>query len=180
MGRKKPRKNEGLDVVARETAKVPRVAFERERGVIGVTGEKGFYHIASMSGGDEDRARNELATFEALCDAGVSVNMIKYHAHSVSFVLDKKDRKKAEQVIRGQGFPCRVEGPMGILTIHASNMRELTGVMVAASEALMEVGAEIVQLGDSHRAVYILLPEEKLDEAVEVVQRGFGVGGDSV
>ena len=179
MARAKTRKNEALDVVARETAKVPRVAFERERGVIGVTGEKGFYHIAAMTGGDADRAQNELRAFRALADAGVSVTMIKYHAHSVSFVLRSRDRRRAEEVIKGCGFGCRLEGPMGILTIHAANMRELTGVMVTASEALIKVGAEIVQLGDSHRAVYILLPEARLDEAVEAARRGFGVGGDT-
>jgi aspartate kinase len=179
MGRRNASKTEGLDHVAVETEKIPRVALERERGIIGVTGEKGYYHVASMSGGDEDRATKERATFNALSQAGVSVTMIKYHAHSVSFVLRKQDCEKAEQVIKRLGFATRVEGPMGMLIIHASNMRELTGVMVSASEALMKVGAEIVQLGDSHRTVYILLPESKLDKAVAAMREAFGVGGES-
>jgi hypothetical protein len=41
------------------------------------------------------------------------------------------------------------------------------------------VGAEIVQLGDSHRTVYILLPESKLDKAVAAMREAFGVGGES-
>jgi aspartokinase len=178
MGRKNAHKGEGLDVVALETEKVPRVALERERGIIGVTGEKGYHHVAAMHGGGPDRATKERATFNALSQAGISVTMIKYHAHSVSFVLRAQDRRKAKDLIEGLGLESRSEGPMGILTIHASNMRELTGVMVTASEALMKVGAEIVQLGDSHRAIYILLPEPKLDEAVAAMQEAFGVGGE--
>jgi aspartokinase len=179
MGRKGAARTEGFDRVAEETEKVPRVALERERGIIGITGEKGYYHVASMSGGDEDRAARERATFNALTQAGVSVTMIKYHAHSVSFVLRAVDCEKARRIISDLGLECRVEGPMGMAIIHASNMRELTGVMVTASEALMKVGAEIVQLGDSHRAVYILLPEPKLDEAVDAMREAFAVGGDT-
>jgi aspartokinase len=177
MAKAKSRKPEGLDTIAQETDRIPRVAFERERGVVGVSGETGYYHVAAMTGGEEDRMAHELTAFNALTDAGVSLTMIKYHAHSVSFVMRAMHHEKAVAVIKGLGFGCRSEGPMGILTVHASDMRELSGVMLKTSEALMSVGAPIVQLGDSHRALYVLMPEGKLADAIAATRTVFGVEG---
>jgi len=177
MARTKGKPAEGFDSIAQETDRVPRVAFERERGVVGVSGETGYYHVAAMTGGGDDRMAHELTVFNALSDAGVSLTMIKYHAHSVSFVMRAMHHEKAVAVIKKLGFGCRSEGPMGILNVHASDMRELSGVMLKTSEALMSVGAPIVQLGDSHRALYVLMPESRLADAIAATREVFGVGG---
>ena len=66
-----------------------RVAFEKERGVTSVSNSGRFAYLVVPLSPDRPRAEQELEIYRRIAARSISINLVKLHRQSVSFVIDE-------------------------------------------------------------------------------------------
>ncbi len=146
--------------------------FERKRGVTGISVEEGLVHVEVQVAPD---LRERLKVFKALADAGVSLFLIKFHPDSVHFLIRKEVLRKAQRVLQGLQRPTKVTRDCALVSVLSSAMRDLPGVMVRIAEALYEQGVDLLETGDSHDSVMILVRRADVEKVVTALRQKFGL-----
>src|SRR5262249_3619896 len=73
------------------------------------------------------------------------------------------------------GFTCRVTPSVSMISIYASDMRHLSGVMGRIAATMARCGIEMVQTGDAPDTVFCLVEAARVDEAVHALRHEFDV-----
>lgn len=146
--------------------------FERKRGVTGIALEKGLVHIEVQVPPD---LRERLKVFKALAEAGVSLFLIKFHPDSIHFILREEALKKAQKVLKDLNRTTRVTRNCALISVLSSAMRDLPGVMARIAEALYEQDVELLETGDSHDSVMILVKSDHAERVVSSLRQKFGL-----
>ncbi len=146
--------------------------FERKRGVTGISVEEGLVHVEVQVA---PNLRERLKVFKALADAGVSLFLIKFHPDSVHFLIRKEVLRKAQRVLQGLQRPTKVTRDCALVSVLSSAMRDLPGVMVRIAEALYEQGVDLLETGDSHDSVMILVRRADVEKVVTALRQKFGL-----
>lgn len=149
-----------------------REEFERKRGVTGIRLEDGLVHVSVEV---EPDLRERLKVFKALADAGISLFLIKFHPDEIHFVIRKELVRKAQKVIKQLGHPTRLTRDCAIVAVLSSAMRDLPGVMARVAEAVYEQEVELLETGDSHDAVAILVRRTDAQRVAEALRQKFGL-----
>jgi len=100
-----------------------RVAFEKERGVTSVSdnGEYAYLNVALDPA--KPRAEQELEIYRRIAARSISMNLLKLHRQSVSFVIDEPQANAVVEELSGAGFRCRVTPAVSLLAVSAAEMR---------------------------------------------------------
>lgn len=151
------------------------VTFERERGVYDLRITPDVAHIVVKVGRDDGRTDRVERVFHTLAEENVPLFLIKLHHSAVSFAVAGKQVAHVEKCMRGVAFDCLVRPNLVLISIVASSMRDLTGVMVRIADALQEAGARLYGTGDSHNSVQCLIDGSRADAAVEQLRLAFGL-----
>jgi aspartate kinase len=151
------------------------VSFERERGVYRIDVTRDVAHAVVKVGGEADRSDRILRAFRVLSDAQVPIFLIKLHRTAVSFGMAGIDVPALERALDEAGFPYTARRDLAIVSVVATSMRDLTGVMVSIADALQEVGARLYGTGDSHNSVQCLIEASRLEPAIEQLKLNFGL-----
>jgi len=146
--------------------------FERKRGVTGIAVEEGLVHVEVQVPPD---LRERLKVFKALAEAGISLFLIKFHPDSIHFLIRKEVLSKAQKVLQGLNRPTKVTRDCALISVLSSAMRDLPGVMARIAEALYEQGAELLETGDSHDSVMILVKRSDAEKVVNALRQKFGL-----
>ncbi len=146
--------------------------FERKRGVTGIAVEEGMVHVEVHIAPD---ARERLKVFKALADAGVSLFLIKFHPDGLHFLLRKEALSKAQKVFKQLKLPVRITRDCALVYVLSSAMRDLPGVMARIAEALYEQGVELLETGDSHDSVMLLVRRAEVEKVVQALRQKFGL-----
>ncbi len=146
--------------------------FERKRGVTGIAVEEGMVHVEVQVAPD---AHERLKVFKALADAGVSLFLIKFHPDGLHFLLRKESLSKAQKVLKQLRLPVRVTRDCALVYVLSSAMRDLPGVMARIAEALYEQGVELLETGDSHDSVMLLVRRAEVEKVVQALRQKFGL-----
>jgi aspartokinase len=157
------------------------LSFERERGVYQVLAQGDLAHavvsVGSDEGGDPSRADRILQVLRAVADQSVPIFLIKLHRGAVTFALGSSEVPRLEECLGRQGYQFKVRHDLVLLTILASSMRDLTGVMVQIADALQQAGARLFGVGDSHNSVQCLIDGEHVDAAIAQLTEVFALEG---
>ena len=151
------------------------VHFERERGVYRVAVTQGLAHVVVKVGADADRTDRLLRVFRTLADESVPIFLIKLHRTAVTFAMEESQIPHVERCMAAIGFECRVRPDLALLSIIASSMRDLTGIMVSIADSLQAAGARLYGVGDSHNAVQCLIDGAHQAEAVTQLKTAFAL-----
>jgi aspartate kinase len=146
--------------------------FERQRGVTGISIEDGLVHVEVQVAPD---LRERLQVFRALAQAGVSLFLIKFHPDSIHFTVRKDALKRAREVLRRLNHPAKVTRDCAMVAVLSSAMRDLPGVMARIAEAIYEQEVELLETGDSHDAVMLLVRRMDAHKVAEALRKKFGL-----
>ncbi|MER3500732.1 MAG: hypothetical protein IMHGJWDQ_000035 [Candidatus Fervidibacter sp.] len=146
--------------------------FERKRGVTGIAVEDGLVHVEVMVAPE---MRERLKVFRAIADSGISLFLIKFHPDSVHFLVRKEALRKTQKVLQSLKLPTKITRDCALISVLSSAMRDLPGVMARIAEALYEQGVDLLETGDSHDAVMILVRRPDVERAVNALRQKFGL-----
>ncbi|GBC99307.1 Aspartokinase [bacterium HR17] len=146
--------------------------FERQRGVTGIAVEDGLAHVVVEVAPD---LAERLKVFRALADAGISLSLIKFHPDSIHFIVRKEAVRKTQEVLRRLNRSVRVTRDCAMVTVLSSAMRDLPGVMARVAEAIYEQEVELLETGDSHDAVMLLVRRTDAEKVAEALRKKFGL-----
>jgi aspartate kinase len=149
--------------------------FERETGVYDVDVTDAVAHVIAAVGPPEGRAERVVRLFRAVADAGIPVFLAKLHGQEVSFAVEAERLSDVERVLAGTGYAYRARRDLAIVTVHASTMRDLTGVMVRIADALQLAQARMYGAGDSHSSVQCLIDGHSASAALNRLKAAFKV-----
>ncbi len=151
------------------------VSFERERGVYDVQVTRDVAHLAIPVDDQGERSVRIGEVFRSLASAAVPIFFIKLQADGVSCALPAGRVADALAALERSGFRASSRSDLAIVSIVASSMRDLIGVMVRIADALQDAGAWMHGVGDSHSTVQCLVEAASADDAVRELRRAFGL-----
>ncbi len=158
-----------------ELAPTRPLSFERERGITEVRVQPGLAHVeARLPGYDIEAER--LVLLQAIAEAGLPVLLIKLHPTSLSFALpDETIADRAERLLKDRGYTYTIERDLSLISICAGAMRDLSGVMAGLYDTMDKAGIRVAQTGDSHDALFALIPGANADQCVVLLRETFGI-----
>ena len=153
------------------------VSFERERGVYQVLTSDNLAHAVVTVGSGTDRTERIQAVLDALQSRSIPIFLIKLHNAAITFAVEANFVGAAENCVKDAGFSVQTKTGLALLTINASSMRDLSGVMVNIADSLQTAGARLYGVGDSHNSVQCLIDGQNVSAAVHQIKLTFGLVG---
>jgi aspartate kinase len=151
------------------------ISFERERGVYDVRVTPGLALIVANVGDGEDRTENMQRAFRALASHSIPIFLIKLHRSAITFAVNEALVPKVEGCLQSISITSRVRKDLALITVIASSMRDLTGVMVSIADSLQASNARLYGTGDSHNSVQCLIGGAHVDASVKQLRETFGL-----
>lgn len=155
--------------------KPPRAPFEKERGVTSVTARGAYAHLLVPFSADRPRAAQEMDVYRVLTEEKVSINLVKLHRQSLSFVVEEAELQAGLDALSHAGFDATVTPSVSMVSVYAAAMRGLSGVMSRIAGALLRAGVPIVQTGDGPDTVFVLVESNLAPAAVAALCAEFQV-----
>jgi aspartate kinase len=152
------------------------ISFERERGVYDVRVTSQLAHVVASVGAEEDRIERMQRIFRTLADQDIPIFLIKLHRSAVTFAVKEELIPRVVQCLKDVAIACRSRQNLALITVVASSMRDLTGVMVSIADSLQASKAKLFGTGDSHNSVQCLIDGAHVEASVNQLQRSFGLG----
>lgn len=158
-----------------QTVNTKQISFERERGVYRIDVLPDMAHIVAKTGGDATRVEKTRFLLRLLADASVPIFLVKLHHTAVTFALEGKYLPAAEACLSAEGFFVTSRRDLALVSIVATSMRDLNGVMVRIADSFQEAGAHLYGVGDSHNSVQCLIDAVSVPEARTQLALAFGL-----
>jgi aspartate kinase len=149
------------------------VTFEREKGVYEVRITTGVAHAVVVVGQEADKTERVLGAFRKLAERGIPIFLIKLHSTAVSFAVAEGHVAGVESCLRDVARESRVRRDLALVTIIATSMRDLTGVMSSIADSLGRAGARLYGVGDSHNSVQCLVDGPHAEPSACELRRTF-------
>jgi|LFRM01.2.fsa_nt_gb aspartate kinase len=152
------------------------VEIRGDRVVTGIAHVGGVVQVQLETTADFNRSELGLAIFRCLAEAGISLDMIYVSPRRISFIIEHRWSKQAEEVLRE--FPVKVQIESGMAKVSAvgAGMRGVPGVMARVVSALQRAGVNIYQTTDSHANISCLVREKDVEAAVHALHSEFQLG----
>jgi aspartate kinase len=154
--------------------------FERARGVHALQVTHDVAHAVIALPLSPQRAEQILDLFRVLAKAQIPVFLSKLHSHSVTLAVAASNTSRAEEALCSIGLTATITPGLSIVSVRASSMRDLSGVMVEIADALYRVGARFYETGDSHNSVQCLIDTSRAGDVVRALCGTFDIDCSSV
>jgi aspartate kinase len=149
------------------------VSFERERGVYEVQVTPDLAHFVVTVASDVDRPENISRIFANMNGCSIPIFFIKLHRAAVSFAVQGDKMKDTEMCLKEHGWDFSMRRDLALVSVIASNMRDLTGCMVAIADALQRASARLYGVSDSHTSVQCLINSDRTGAALNELKLTF-------
>ena len=149
------------------------VTFERERGVYRVDLAPDLAHAAVKVGDGPERAERIQRVLAALAQERIPIFLIKLHADTITFAVAGDRLPDVERCLSGSAIACAVRRDLALVTVRATSMSDLTGVMVSIADSVQRAGARLIGVGDSHNSVQLLIDGAHADAAAAELDSTF-------
>jgi aspartate kinase len=141
----------------------------------------GIAHVADVSlfkiesAHDVNSSGLALNVFQALAQAGVSVDLIHVSPDQISFIIQTSSHDRALEILRK--IVPEITASKGYAKVSAvgAGMRGVPGVMARVVQALSQAHIPIYQTTDSHTNISCLVAEKDLQRAVWALHDEFGL-----
>ena len=152
--------------------------------VRGISIEKEQAKVTIENVSDEPGVASKI--FHAISDSGVIIDMIvqnvsKTNHTDISFTLHRSDLKKAKQTIEpmlanlGENVEMETTDGIGKLSVVGIGMRSHSGVAAQMFSALAKGGVNIQMISTSEIKTAVIIEENGLEEAANIVHEAFNL-----
>ncbi len=153
------------------------VSLERDQAKITISGVHDIPGIAAK-------------IFQPISQANIVVDMIVQNVSrtgiaDISFTLTKAELGKAREALEpliaefGGGAKLEAEDGIAKLSVVGIGMRSHSGVASQMFQALAEAGINIQMISTSEIKTAVILAEDRIDQAANVVHQAFGLAGSN-
>lgn len=149
-----------------------------DRHVTGIAHAAGLSQINVSNHPDQDAV--SLSVFQTLANHHISVDFINITPSGALFTVSASNDQLAKQLLEQQGFIVRVVPNCAKVSIIGGGMNGQPGVMSSIVEALVENNIEILQSADSNAAIWVLVQEEHMAQALIALHSKFDLHRESL
>lgn len=142
----------------------------RDRVITGIAHMDGItqLRIPLQTNGDAP-----MRIFQAMADAGISVDFINVNPDKVIFTVNDEVQEKAVAILKEMGFKPEVIPDCAKVSCIGAGMAGVPGVMARIVSALSREGINILQSSDSHTTIWCLVKREDMERALMALHREF-------
>lgn len=123
--------------------------FEKKRGINRVEIRPGLTR-ALIKDLSEPLLESRLRVLQAVREAGVSIDFLKFARGALSFVTADADFKALEKTLKGAGGTVELERDCCIVIVHAVNMQDEEGLVARIVSEVIASGEPVDHIGDMH------------------------------
>lgn len=151
---------------------------DHHRPVTGVTASERVTWIRAIRGDIEDsraRMQLEMAMFERIAGADISIDQVTINQAGVSFVVQGDRGNDIRALLADLNLAVRVRESCSKLSVVGAGMRYEPGVIATIVKALSAANVEIIHCTDSNITISILVPVADAQRAEQAVHDIFGL-----
>ncbi|MGP7817452.1 aspartate kinase [Niallia sp. 01092] len=111
--------------------------------------------------------------FKAMANEEISVDFINISPNSVVYTVTDEMTTKAISVLDQMGYEPVVEKECAKVSVVGAGMAGVPGITFKIVTALSKQGIRILQSADSHTTIWVLVKQEDLKKAVNVLHAAF-------
>ncbi|TCL61798.1 aspartate kinase [Hydrogenispora ethanolica] len=154
-------------------------------GNIEIRGDKvvtGLAHIAEMAlvriKSEQDMNQNGkvMEVFQAMANAGISVDMIQVAPFAIGFIIKEDLAERSTQVLGKLNLEVLVQKGFAKVAIVGSGMRGVPGVMAKMVRGLQRARIAIYHSTDSHINIACLVRQDDMCNALQALHEEFQLG----
>lgn len=121
----------------------------------------------------QDVAKYQAKIFSAMADAHISVDFISVSPTYVIYTVSKENTDQAVRILKSLGLrPTIIKGCAKVSAVGAG-MTGVPGIASKIVQALTSQTVEILQFGDSHTTIWVLIHGKDLKVAVNALHDAF-------
>ncbi|MCT2343971.1 aspartate kinase [Niallia taxi] len=143
----------------------------KERPVTGIAHVANVTQIKVLAKKDQYDLQSQV--FKAMANEEISVDFINISLNSVIYTVTDEMAKKATAVLQEMGYEPIVEKECAKVSVVGAGMAGVPGVTSKIVTALSNKGIRILQSADSHTTIWVLVKQEDLVRAVNVLHDSF-------
>ncbi|MFT8322275.1 MAG: aspartate kinase [Bacillus sp. (in: firmicutes)] len=150
----------------------------KERPVTGIA------HVAPVTQlkvfAKKDQYDLQAQVFKAMANEEISVDFINISPNSVVYTVTDEMTSKAIHILEQMGYEPVVEKECAKVSVVGAGMAGVPGVTFKIVTALSKQGIRILQSADSHTTIWVLVKQEDLKKAVNVLHAAFELEKETV
>ena len=143
----------------------------KERPVTGIA------HVANVTQikvfAKKDQYDLQAQVFKAMANEEISVDFINISPNSVVYTVTNEMTNKAIAVLENMGYEPVIERECAKVSVVGAGMAGVPGVTFKIVTALSNKGIRILQSADSHATIWVLVKQDDLVSAVNVLHDAF-------
>lgn len=141
-----------------------------------VAGLAYFPAVTQLSVASEDSASDlQLRVFREMAVNGINVDLISVMPSSIHYTVNNEDADRAVRLLQDAGFEPIIRSNCAKISVIGGGMNDEPGVMARIVEALTSRQITILQSADSNTTIWVLVPGERMAEALEVLHDAFAL-----
>lgn len=148
----------------------------KERPVTGIA------HVANVTQikvhAKKDQYDLQAHVFKAMANEEISVDFINISPNSVVYTVTNEMTNKAVSILENMGYEPTIERECAKVSVVGAGMAGVPGVTFKIVTALSNKGIRILQSADSHTTIWVLVKQEDLISAVNVLHDAFELEKD--
>ena len=149
--------------------------FEKPRGIRRVEVREG-YAQAHITGLQEPLTKSRIRVLEAVAQAGVSLDFLKFTSAGLSFLVKGEDSERLSSALQAHGCRFSVQKDRRVVIVHAVNIRDEEGLLASIVLKAIGTGAQVDHISDMHDRMLMVVSAEEADR-VQAALGGELVGG---
>lgn len=103
----------------------------------------------------------------------ISMDMINFFIDEKAFVIDRKDEKKLEKILKDNKADYKIKTNCAKVTLIGSFMTGIPGVMSKVAKGFSDEGIPLLQTSDSNMTISCLVEEKYMESAVHAIHNKF-------
>jgi aspartokinase len=148
--------------------------FEKKRGISRVEVRPGLTR-ALVSDLPEPVTQSRLSLLQAVRQAGVSIDFVKFAHGAMSFVANDADFAPLQEALRGVPGRSELEQDCCIVIVHAVNMQDEEGLVARIVSEVIESGEAVDHIGDMHDRLLLVTDSKTGERLVGKLRQRFEV-----
>ncbi|WP_010172514.1 aspartate kinase [Bacillus coahuilensis] len=150
--------------------------FHSERLITGIAHVTNIAQIKVSA--KEDQYSLQSDVFKAMAHAGISVDFINISPKGVMYTVAEHHVQKAVASLEALGYDANVETKCAKVSVVGAGIHGVPGVTSRIVTTLSEAGISILQSADSHSTIWVLVKEELVTKAVNLLHDEFELHKD--
>ncbi|MFD1426242.1 aspartate kinase [Kroppenstedtia sanguinis] len=115
----------------------------------------------------------QLKVFKAMAENGISVDFININPSGVAYTVYDQVADQAEEILLSLELEPELVRHCAKVSVVGAGIAGVPGVMSRIAEALTHEDIPILQSADSHTTIWVLVPGEKMVQAIRSLHRKF-------